>query len=470
MTTQVPVRLVPRNREGGALPLTLFEARPATARAFAPEPGRAEAALGAAVRLGIQGVVSPRHAIDGTIPASEFEKTFGCSLVEVQQPSPSSKRAGLLAEAPSKLHKPTGELQVPAALADQIAFAYVPTPPQFYQFMPPSASVYHLRLEDVARALRGYRCHRFGWTGKNVRIAMADTGFAPLPFFEDYGFDIQRIHTPLTNNPGVDDSGHGTGESANALIIAPDCSFIGVKHDDYSAQALETCLAHKPNIVTSSWGWDIDTQSMDDLRKTNPNLYNEVRDVANIIADAIAGEVTMIFSGGNGQKPFPACLPDVLAVGGVTVQADGGLQASSYASSFESKLYPGRHIPDVCGVVGEAGSGQLKGHIMLPVPGGSKLEGENLPSASKKRGWGIFSGTSAAAPQAAGVAALLLSVNPRLRPAEIKSILAATARDVVEGTSAHGEEAGPGIDLATGSGFIDAFAACLRVKQLLPSS
>lgn len=72
----------------------------------------------------------------------------------------------------------------------------------------------------------------------------------------------------------------------------------------------------------------------------------------------------VIFSAGNGHLAFPACIPDVIAVGGVTVQADGILKASSYASSFRSQLYPGRQVPDVCGIVGESSaSPPLKGHI-----------------------------------------------------------------------------------------------------------
>ena len=224
----------------------------------------------------------------------------------------------------------------------------------------------------------------------------------------------------------------------------------------------------QPKIVTNSWGWDVDNQSLAALQQNNPNLYNELRDVASIIADALADGVTMIFSGGNGQRPFPACLPEVIAAGGVTVDTDGGFRASSFASSFVSTFYPGRAVPDCCGVVGEhSDSKPMKGHIMLPVPTGSKLEGENLPASGKGRRWGVFSGTSAAAPQIAGVAALMLSVNPALKPVEVKRILAATARDVEAGASAMDDTAEPGPDLATGSGFVDAFAACLRVRQLL---
>ena len=68
------------------------------------------------------------------------------------------------------------------------------------------------------------------------------------------------------------------------------------------------------------------------------------------------------------------------------------------------------------------------------------------------------------------IAALMLSVNPALKPPDIKAILAATARDVVKGTTSMSDAAAPGVDLATGSGFVDAFAACLRVKQLLRPS
>ncbi len=74
-------------------------------------------------------------------------------------------------------------------------------------------------------------------------------------------------------------------------------------------------------------------------------------------------------------------------------------------------------------------------------------------------GWGIFSGTSAAAPQVAGVVATLLQIDPTLTPNDVKQILQLTAKDVVNGQSAHGDPAGPGPDAATGAGLVDAFAA-----------
>jgi MYXO-CTERM domain-containing protein len=60
-----------------------------------------------------------------------------------------------------------------------------------------------------------------------------------------------------------------------------------------------------------------------------------------------------------------------------------------------------------------------------------------------------FFGTSAAAPHAAGVAALLLNADPNLTPDRIRQLLTSTARDMGK----------PGFDFDTGAGFIDANGA-----------
>jgi Subtilase family len=81
-------------------------------------------------------------------------------------------------------------------------------------------------------------------------------------------------------------------------------------------------------------------------------------------------------------------------------------------------------------------------------------------------GWAAFSGTSAAAPQVAGAAALIKQACPRLTPAEVKDILMRTARDVTAGRNHpnFNHLAGPGPDLATGHGLVDATRAMLVAK------
>ena len=465
METLIRVRLVPKSQTGASLKTHFGHLTTSTLSEFAPSPENARLALAKAANLGIVANETEGKNLSGFITEAEFNKTFGSPLKEIKYSSELSERV----VTKDAYLAPQGEIKVPKELKDVIDFVYVPTPPLFFGLnsVPPQSSVYHLRVEDVARILRACRCHRQGWTGRGVRVAMADSGFARHPFFDQYDFNITRVSTPSTSSPEIDTSGHGTGESANVLVTAPDCIFFGVKHDDYSAEALETSLAQNPKVITNSWGWDVDRQSLDSLRNSNPNLYNEVVDIERIIKDAIASGVTIVFSAGNGHRAFPGSLPEVISAGGTSVSATGEFSASSYASSFVSGFYPNRSVPDFCGIVGESGNAPLKGHIMLPVPNGCELEGDNMTLAQKNKGWGIFSGTSAAAPQIAGVVALMLSVNPNLNPSEIKGILSSTATDVQEGKTAHGETATIGKDLASGSGLVNALNACLRAQQLL---
>jgi subtilisin family serine protease len=142
---------------------------------------------------------------------------------------------------------------------------------------------------------------------------------------------------------------------------------------------------------------------------------------------------------------------------------NGMLEASNYASGFRSPLFPGRLVPDVCGLVGQRPRAQ---YIMLPVQPGDELDraeatvdphgGSSVDGTTQTDGWARFSGTSAAAPQLAGICALIKQVNPRLTPQQVRAVLQQTARDVTQGVNAFNFPAGPGRDLATGYGLADA--------------
>jgi subtilisin family serine protease len=190
---------------------------------------------------------------------------------------------------------------------------------------------------------------------------------------------------------------------------------------------------------------------------------------------AVARNIIVIISAGNGQFSFPGMMRDVISAGGVFVDKSGAMQASNYASAFHSKIYAGRSVPDFCGLVGLLPHAN---YIMAPIPPGSEIDHETsvpddgLPGdgTNDHDGWGVFSGTSAAAPQLAGVCALLLEKNPGLTPSDIKSVLRRTARGVTTGAGnpsssddGIGELAGPGDTGAAGAGLVDAMAAWKQV-------
>ncbi len=191
----------------------------------------------------------------------------------------------------------------------------------------------------------------------------------------------------------------------------------------------------------------------------------KVGPVETIIREAVLADgITVVAAAGNGgERAFPGQMKPVIAVGGVFADEGGALKASNFASAFTSKIYANRKVPDVCGLCGE---GVEADFIMLPVPPGSKHDRRFgvFDGTGKQDGWARFSGTSAAAPQVAGVCALLLQKSPNLTPKQVKSLLVGSAVDVKDGLAAAVGGAGAlgaaaGADGATGAGLVDASAA-----------
>jgi len=244
------------------------------------------------------------------------------------------------------------------------------------------------------------------------------------------------VAAPDTTDGSDDPSGHGTGESANLFATAPGINFIGVKMNNPTL-AFRTAARLRPDVITCSWGYHVDFPGTSMPSWLRP-LYLE-------ILNAVRNGTIVCFAGGNGHRAFPANMPQVIAVGGTVVRSDLSVRATEYASSFDSSWFPGRHVPDLTGLCGEPPTAD---YIVLPVPQTSAL--------NQHDGWGAFSGTSAATPMVAGVAALLREVDPEISPADAKRVLQITARDVRAGKSRQGELATPGRDGATGYGLVDA--------------
>ena len=189
----------------------------------------------------------------------------------------------------------------------------------------------------------------------------------------------------------------------------------------------------------------------------------------------MAAGITVIFSAGNGHVGFPGQHPDVISAGGVFMDVNESLRASNYASGFNSAIYPNRRVPDLSGLVGMKPGAN---YIMLPLEPGDDIDvskaGGVFPNGDETAnndGWAAFSGTSAAAPQLAGVAALIKQACTKLTPKQIKSIMMKTARDVTTGNCNGTALTGPGgvtsvvgPDASTGNGLVDAHKAVLSAK------
>jgi len=341
---------------------------------------------------------------------------------------------------------------------------------------PPELNYFHLSIPDgVTGLLNVDKVHKAGTTGKGVRVAMVDTGFMHShPYFVSRGYTTSVDLAPHASNDATDGNGHGTGESANLLAVAPGITFIGIKVDNDGdpnggasmLEGFQQALLHDPQVISLSMGFDLrnpDGTQMSELPNNMAALEAEIQ-------AAIARGIIVVFSAGNGHFSFPGMMPNVISAGGVFVDGAGAMQASDYASAFQSKIYPGRAVPDFSGLVGML---PIANYIELPVPPGSAIDREQATpdegagdGTAPDDGWAVFSGTSAAAPQLAGICALLLEKNPKLSPSDAKAILRRTARSVIKGaanpTSSDddvGEPASTTDTGAAGAGLIDAFAA-----------
>jgi serine protease AprX len=391
---------------------------------------------------------------------SLWENTFNTKLEKRTQPISSSHPE--LGDVEYWSHVADTNFQIPRILQGLVERAYPQRPPIIFESsLPPRVGYHHLEVPaEVGMVLRADGVHRHGVTGRGVLVAMPDTGFYRHPFYAWHEYNYNATLAPDATDINEDAYGHGTAEAANIFSCAPDIDFIGVKWGFNATLAFKAASDLEPAVMTNSWGYHLPGLT------TLPNFLKPL-EAAVLEAVNLRG-IIVCFSGGNGHIAFPAMMPDVLAVGGVHARAnlvgnDFFLEASNYASSFDSLIYPGRHVPDVCGLVGMQ-PGAL--YIMLPVPPGSAIDvgvsGGTHPNGDETApndGWAAISGTSAASPQIAGVCALLKQVQPGLSPKLAKSILRASARDVTVGTSSNGQPAGPGHDGATGAGLVDATVA-----------
>lgn len=410
--------------------------------AFRADPARSVEVARKLLNQGFTVTHIGKFTISAACPAEKFEAFFSTKITEHAPPEPELAPAGYMMRAPEK----GAPWEIPAVddLNRLIERAYIQHDPIMFageRPVPPFWNdKFRLRVpNDVAQIMNATPVHRQGVTGQGVRVVMADTGFYHHPYFVEQGYNFLAVTAPDALDHTSDSNGHGTGECANLFATASGINFIGVKMNNPTL-AIKTAVDLRPQIMTNSWGYSVD--------RPGTSMPNWLKPLYLAVLDAVAQGITVCFSAGNGHFGFPGSMPEVISVGGVVVDDKLAYSATDYSSGFKSTWFPGRETPDVCGLCGTLPTAD---YIVLPVQANAGSE--------RQDGWGAFSGTSAASPMVAGVCALLKQADPSLGPVEIKNLLKFTARDITVGTNAHGRQAGPGPDGATGYGLVDAARA-----------
>ena len=384
--------------------------------------------------LGFEVFTLPSPVVSARGTVARFESVFGARLVKKIRTvtrNDSTRTISAIVLAPGSA-PPS-----PTRIAGALLIAVVEPPLFVSPSIPPGTEPFSLHLPgDLAQLTGASATHRLttaqgeSATGSGVSVAIIDTGFAPHPYFDQHGYNITRLASSDTSSPEKDDEPHGTAVLAALLACAPDVEAIGIKGGDNIVLAFDLAMSC-PRLRAVSLSWVYDLLGKKDLPDELVPLWIRILDV-------ISAGLTVVAAAGNGQTSFPAMMPDVIAVGGVSIDAKNDtLEAWSGASSFSSSIFAHRNVPDVCALASD---------MWLPIPG-------TPPD------WMSSHGTSFAAPQICGIAALLLQKNPALTPNDLRTALTSTAVDITAGTTASGDTALPGNDRATGAGLVSALEA-----------
>lgn len=164
-----------------------------------------------------------------------YERAFNTKLVAEERPvikpggvhdtgtfidCPETEISGLIATAGSTM----GDLIEGVAIEE-------PRYPMATSMFAPHKAYWHLDVPaGVSLGCNADKAHRSGITGKGIKVAMVDSGWSKHPFFVNRGYRAAPVVLgPGAANPLKDESGHGTGESANIFACAPDIELLPVK-------------------------------------------------------------------------------------------------------------------------------------------------------------------------------------------------------------------------------------------------
>jgi subtilisin len=270
------------------------------------------------------------------------------------------------------------------------------------------------------------------YTGKGVGVAILDTGL-------DLNHADLRISGSSFISPGFtytntaqDDAGHGTHVGGIVAAMHNTIDVVGVAHGAtlYAVKVLDNTGSGYDSDIISGLNWVLATASTQapPIRVVNMSLGRTVSPddsaMHSAIQNVVGAGITVVVAAGNDQgleisQAVPAGFPEVIAVASTTAK-NGTTSSKRYAPILaDTASY---FTTDGAGVAISA-PGEEQENISFPF-----INSVGILSTAMGGGTTRMSGTSMAAPHAAGVAALLLEKKPTLTPVEIRARLQAGQR------------------------------------------
>ena len=291
--------------------------------------------------------------------------------------------------------------------------------------------------------------HRHGITGRGITVAVLDSGLWETGELVNNTAGEPRIIgrydaiNDLEGESVFDASGHGThmtsivAHSGPVLTdnkptgsfqgIAPDVSLVAVKAFDDAGQGEFLDIARGVQ-------WVVDNQERYNIRVLNlsfaalPRWPYWLDPVNQAVMRAWAAGITVVAAAGNdGPEPMtigsPGNLPYVITVGAVTDSWTLDTRDDDYIPDFSAQgPTPDGHLkPDIV-----APGGHISG---ITRPGSSLTT--DLPQYLLKTGEFVMTGTSQASALVSGIVALLLQIDPELRPDDVKCMLTSSAEPAI---------------------------------------
>jgi subtilisin family serine protease/subtilisin-like proprotein convertase family protein len=261
--------------------------------------------------------------------------------------------------------------------------------------------------------------------------------------------------------PGEPEDNHGTAcagvavaeeNGAGAVGVAPGCALMPIRTtgflDDQSIEELfDWAMQKGASVISCSWG------------PAGVRFPLPLRQRAALTSAATKGRngkgCVIVFAAGNSNRPTNGSVnekgwPNNIIqgqtqwIGGftshpdvITVSASTSLNKKAVYSNWGAEVSvcaPSNNAPPGVGLPEAGGYVFTPPEIRSPIRGLGVVTTDRLGTEGYDRGdfTADFGGTSSACPVVAGVAALVLSVNPDLTAAEVKQILQQTADKIVD--------------------------------------